>query len=81
MLVAVYPDEKADLDATFVTMLAGVAEGEPKTKGVDLGKKAAGRSLLYAQTMEQTLRKAIGRTPAQAFMSLRSYPSFQRWEL
>ena len=42
VLVAVYPDEKADLDATFVTMLAGVAEGEPKTKGVDLGKKAAG---------------------------------------
>ena len=42
VLVAVYPDEKADLDVTFVTMLAGVAEGEPKTKGVDLGKKAAG---------------------------------------
>jgi hypothetical protein len=41
VLVALYPDQKANLDATFVAMLAGVAEGEPKTKGIDLGKKAA----------------------------------------
>ena len=41
VLVALYPDQKADLDATFVAMLAGVPEGEPKTKGADLGKKAA----------------------------------------
>ena len=30
---------KADLDAAFVAMLAGVAEGEPKAKGVEVGKK------------------------------------------
>ena len=41
VLVALYPDQKTDLDATFVAMLAGMAEGESKTKGVDLGKKAA----------------------------------------
>jgi hypothetical protein len=41
VLVALYPDQKANLDGTFVAMLAGVAEGEPKTKGIDLGKKAA----------------------------------------
>ena len=41
VLAAVYPNDKADLDAAFAAMLAGVAEGEPKTKGVDLGKKAA----------------------------------------
>ena len=41
ILVAIYPDQKANLDATFVAMLAGVTEGEPKTKGADLGKKAA----------------------------------------
>ena len=41
VLVALYPDQKADLDAAFVAMLAGVAEGEPKAKGVEVGKKAA----------------------------------------
>jgi hypothetical protein len=41
VLVALYPDQKADLDSTFVAILAGVAEGEPKTKGMDLGKKVA----------------------------------------
>ena len=41
ILAALYPDQKADLDATLVTMLAGVAEGGAKTKGIDLGKKAA----------------------------------------
>jgi hypothetical protein len=41
VLIALYPDEKDDLDKALVAMLAGVAEGDPKTKGVDLGKKAA----------------------------------------
>jgi hypothetical protein len=41
VLAALYPDQKADLDATLVAMLAGVAEGASKTKGIDLGKKAA----------------------------------------
>jgi hypothetical protein len=41
VLVALYPDEKADLDTTFAAMLSGVPEGDPKTKGVDLGKRAA----------------------------------------
>jgi hypothetical protein len=41
VLIALYPDEKADLDKTLVAMLSSVAEGDPKTKGVDLGKKAA----------------------------------------
>ncbi len=41
VLVALYPDQKTDLDATFVAILAGIVEGESKTKGVDLGKKAA----------------------------------------
>ena len=41
ILVALYPDEKADLDTTFVAILAGVAEGEPNSKGIDLGKKVA----------------------------------------
>jgi len=41
VLVALYPDETADLDSTFFGILAGVVEGEPKSKGVDLGKKVA----------------------------------------
>jgi hypothetical protein len=41
VLLALYPDEKADLESTFLGILAGVVEGEPKLKGVDLGKKVA----------------------------------------
>ena len=41
VLAALHPDQKTDLDATLVAMLAGVAEGDAKTKGVELGKKAA----------------------------------------
>jgi hypothetical protein len=40
-LLALYPDQKADLDATLAKSLAGIPEGEPKAKGLALGKKAA----------------------------------------
>ena len=41
ILLALYPDQQSTLDATLATMLAGVVDGEPKAKGIDLGKKAA----------------------------------------
>jgi hypothetical protein len=41
VLVALYPDQKADLDATLATSLSSITEGEAKAKGIELGKKAA----------------------------------------
>src|SRR5712664_103115 len=41
ILVALYPDQKADLDATLAAWLSGIAETEAKSKGIELGKKAA----------------------------------------
>ena len=41
VLLALYPDKKADLDATLATSLAGIAENEAKSKGIELGKQAA----------------------------------------
>jgi hypothetical protein len=41
VLTALYPDERDDLDKTLVAILAAIAEGDPKSKGIDLGKKAA----------------------------------------
>ena len=41
VLVALYPDQKADLDATLATSLSAIAEGESKAKGIELGRKAA----------------------------------------
>jgi hypothetical protein len=41
VLVALHPDQQAKLDADLAASLAAVTEGEPKSKGVDLGKKAA----------------------------------------
>ena len=42
VLLSLYPDQKADLDATMAKALAGIPEGEPKARGIALGKKAAG---------------------------------------
>jgi len=41
VLIALYPDQQPKLDAALASSLAGIAEGEPKAKGIDLGKKAA----------------------------------------
>jgi hypothetical protein len=41
VLTALHPDKKADLDAALAGSLAGIAEGEAKSKGIELGKQAA----------------------------------------
>jgi hypothetical protein len=41
VLVALHPDQKASLDSTLKASLGAIAEGEPKAKGIELGKKAA----------------------------------------
>lgn len=41
ILLTLYPDLQNSLDATLAAMLAGVADGDSKAKGIDLGKKAA----------------------------------------
>jgi hypothetical protein len=41
VLVALYPDQKADLDATLARSLSAIADGDARSKGVELGKKAA----------------------------------------
>jgi hypothetical protein len=41
MLLALYPDHRPDLDATLAKALAAIPDGDAKTKGVALGRKAA----------------------------------------
>jgi hypothetical protein len=41
VLIALYPDQQPKLGVALASSLAGIAEGEPKAKGIDLGKKAA----------------------------------------
>lgn len=41
VLVALYPDQKPDLDATLATSLSAISDGDPKSKGIELGRKAA----------------------------------------
>jgi hypothetical protein len=41
VLLALHPDKKADLDAALAGSLAGIAESEAKSKGIELGKQAA----------------------------------------
>lgn len=41
VLLSLYPDQKAALDATLAASLSGIAETDAKAKGIELGKKAA----------------------------------------
>jgi hypothetical protein len=41
VLISIYPDQRAALGQMLSKSLAAVAEGEPKAKGIELGKKAA----------------------------------------
>jgi hypothetical protein len=41
ILLALYPDQKTDLDAALAASLSGVADADAKSKGIELGKKAA----------------------------------------
>ena len=41
VLLALHPDKKSDLDATLAASLAGIADNEAKSKGIELGKQAA----------------------------------------
>jgi hypothetical protein len=42
VLLALHPDKKADLDAALAGSLAGITENEAKSKGIELGRQAAG---------------------------------------
>jgi len=41
VLIAVHPDRKAKLDEALTTALAGIPEGEAKTSGIGVGRRAA----------------------------------------
>lgn len=41
VLLALYPDQKANLDSALAASLSGIAEGEAKSRGIELGKKSA----------------------------------------
>ena len=41
VLLALYPDQKSDLGVMLAASLAGIADAEAKSKGVELGRKAA----------------------------------------
>ncbi len=45
VLAALHPDQQASLDSTLKASLATIADGEPKAKGIELGKKAAAEVL------------------------------------
>jgi Major Facilitator Superfamily len=41
LLIGLHPERQAALDAALIASLAAIPEGEPKVKGLDLGRKAA----------------------------------------
>ena len=41
VMINLYPDQRADLDALLEQQLAAVSEGDPKERGLILGRKAA----------------------------------------
>ena len=61
VLLALHPDKKADLDATLAGSLAGIAENEAKTKGIELGKQAAAGIIALRANDGSNTPEAIGR--------------------
>jgi hypothetical protein len=49
LLLALFPDQTADLDAAFATSLESIADGQAETDGVDVGHAAAA-AMLAART-------------------------------
>lgn len=45
VLVALHPDQKASIDSTLKASLAAIPDGDAKTKGIELGAKAAAEIL------------------------------------
>jgi hypothetical protein len=45
VLVALHPDQLSSLDSALKASLSAIAEGEPKAKGIELGKKAGAEIL------------------------------------
>jgi hypothetical protein len=41
VLLAIYPDQKPDLDKALAASLSGIADTESKSKGIELGQQAA----------------------------------------
>jgi hypothetical protein len=41
VLIALHPDQRANIDSALRASLAAVAEGDPKARGIELGRKAA----------------------------------------
>jgi len=41
VLVALHPDQQASLDSALRASIAAIADGEPKARGIELGRKAA----------------------------------------
>jgi hypothetical protein len=68
VLIALYPDQKADLDATLATSLSAIADGEAKSKGMELGKKAAAEIIDCGPRTAAVRLKTIGRRPRPAPM-------------
>jgi len=59
VLIALHPDQGANLDAALTVALTAVADGDAKSRGVELGKKAAAAIL--------ALRADDGATAAEAY--------------
>jgi hypothetical protein len=58
ILLSLYPDQKADLDAALAKSLAGIPEGESKEKGLALGKKAAADTIALRANDGATIQES-----------------------
>jgi hypothetical protein len=60
VLIALHPDQRANIDSALRASLAAVAEGDPKARGIELGRKAAAGVLALrandGSTVEESYR-------------------------
>ena len=75
VLTTLYPDQQPGLDTALRTLLAGVPDGEPKTKAIELGKRAAAEIVALRADDGINAKEATARSPAPASISRRRFRS------
>jgi len=64
ILVASLPDKQSDLDAALTKSLAPIADGENKTRGIELGKKA-GKAILTLRQSDKASENPVSPLTAE----------------
>jgi hypothetical protein len=75
VLVKLFPEQKAALDAAYAASIAQIPDGSGKTAGIGVGEDVAGKYWHCGRQTAPTRRTRAGRSPLQECMCRRRFRS------